>query len=84
MAKHIRRGNATRSAIHACVEHVFGHDLDNRLIGYDIGIRQYLLVALQAQLHFLRRLHRPQLLPTREEYFFLVHEIIDGCTDREE
>ena len=26
MAKHIRRGNATRSAIRACVEHVFGHE----------------------------------------------------------
>lgn len=26
MAKHIRRGNATRSAIRACVEHVFGYE----------------------------------------------------------
>ena len=26
MAKHIRRGNATRSSIRACVEHVFGHE----------------------------------------------------------
>lgn len=38
MAKHIQRGNATRSAIRACVEHVFGHqkgpmDLTIRSIG---------------------------------------------------
>ena len=26
MAKHIRRGNATRSSIRACVEHVFGYE----------------------------------------------------------
>ena len=26
MAKHIRRGNATRAAIRACVEHVLGHE----------------------------------------------------------
>ena len=26
MAKHIRRGNATRSAVRACVEHVFGYE----------------------------------------------------------
>ncbi len=26
MARHIRRGNATRSAIRACVEHVFGYE----------------------------------------------------------
>ena len=26
MPKHIRRGNATRSSVRACVEHVFGHE----------------------------------------------------------